>query len=234
MQSFKNKTKFIKKELFWKEINFTQLFHVTVTSVVHPIIVEIIGFWQTLPLYLEQKSGYAKSNCLKILYKLYVISVEQQISCCSNKQWKLQSKCKRYYCIGKKWKRTKVEQLICLESPLLSIDPEISTQVVRTNFLAFCFWHTKYEFENKGKQRIILKTSKYSFFALISSYRDANRGTSFYKTFKLWVECAINRTRKNWYEYCTLVCQHYLIRFSGEYVYTFNWIYIICMIHDKL
>ena len=69
-----------------------------------------------------------------------------------------------------------MEQLICLESPLLSIDPEISTQVVRTNFLAFCFWHTKYEFENKGKQSIILKTSKYSLFALISSYTDVYQG----------------------------------------------------------
>ena len=38
---------------------------------------------------------------------------------------------------------------MCLESPLLSIDPEISTQIIRTSFLAFCFSHTK----NKCKQR---------------------------------------------------------------------------------
>ena len=64
-----------------------------------------------------------------------------------------------------------MEPLICLESSLLSIDPEISTQVVRANFLAFFFFpHTKCKFANKGKQRIILKISKYSFFAHIAYY----------------------------------------------------------------
>ena len=33
-------------------------------------------------------------------------------------------------------------------SPLLSIDPEISTQVIRTNFLEFSFSHTK---ESRGR-----------------------------------------------------------------------------------
>ena len=65
-----------------------------------------------------------------------------------------------------------MERLICLEgkSPLLSIDPEISTQVIRTNFLAFCFSHTK---ESIILKSIILKNSKCSFFAHISFYTDA-------------------------------------------------------------
>ena len=36
-----------------------------------------------------------------------------------------------------------MEWLICLESSLLSIVPEISTQVISINFLAFYFMRTK-------------------------------------------------------------------------------------------
>ena len=69
-----------------------------------------------------------------------------------------------------------MERLICLERLFLSIDPEISIQVIRTNFLAFCFSHTKYKFANKGKQSLILTISKYSFSAHISFYEDASQG----------------------------------------------------------
>ena len=91
-------------------------------------------------------------------------------SCCSKKQWKLQSKYKRYYYIVKMWKRTKVELLIYLKSPLLSIDSEVSAQVICANFLVFCFSRLKYKFANKGKQRIILKISKYIHFSRILTF----------------------------------------------------------------
>ena len=91
-------------------------------------------------------------------------------SCCSKKQWKLQSKYKRYYYIVKMWKRTKVELLIHLKSPLLSIDSGVSTQVICANFLAFCFSRLKCKFANKGKQRIILEISKYIHFSRILTF----------------------------------------------------------------
>ena len=86
-------------------------------------------------------------------------------------------------------KRTKVELLIYLKSPLLSIDSEVSAQVICANFLAFCFSCLKYKFANKGKQRIILKISKYIHFSRILTF-------NFCKSFRIWVECTINRTQK--------------------------------------
>ena len=66
-----------------------------------------------------------------------------------------------------------MERFICLKSPILSVDPKESTQVIRTNFLAFCFSLTKYKFANKRQQRIILEICKYSFFPHISFCTDA-------------------------------------------------------------
>ena len=40
-------------------------------------MVETNVFWKTPPLKLEQKSDSAKCSCLKILYKLYISSIEQ-------------------------------------------------------------------------------------------------------------------------------------------------------------
>ena len=49
-----------------------------------------------------------------------------------------------------------------VECPLLSTDPEISTQVIRTNFLTFRFSRSK-----------MLKFFKYSLFARTNFYTDA-------------------------------------------------------------
>ena len=58
-----NEQYFWKKKVFWfwKEINFAQ--HLLIAaSVVRPIIVEVTS---------------VKSSCLKVLYKLYISSIEQ-------------------------------------------------------------------------------------------------------------------------------------------------------------
>ena len=48
------------------------------------------------------------------------------------------------------FKINSVEQLVVylvyLERPILSIEPEIPTQVIRANFLEFCFSRSKYNF----------------------------------------------------------------------------------------
>ena len=76
---------------------------------------------------------------MKILYKLYVSSIEQSgyHTVVTNSE---------SYRVGikdittpEKCEKGPVERLICLESPLLSIDPEILTQIIRTNFLAVVF-----------------------------------------------------------------------------------------------
>ena len=104
---------------------------------------------------------------MKVLYKLYISSIEQSgyHTVVTNNE--------SYIVSIKDINASEKKQLICLESPLLAIGPEISTQITRTNFLTFCLWRTKCKFTNKGKQGIILKTSKYSFFTHISFYTDA-------------------------------------------------------------
>ena len=73
---------------------------------------------------------------------------------------------------------------------------------------------------NKGEQRIVLKNYKYipdiSTF-MQTRYKDIN----FWKTFKIWVRCAISRTQKNWYEYRILL-SHSIFRRIGLNI----WMYI--------
>ena len=104
---------------------------------------------------------------MKVLYKLYISSIEQsgyRTVVTNNESCRVSIK--DINALEKK-------QLICLESPLLAIDPEISTQITRTNFLTYCLWRTKCKFTKKGKQGIILNTSKYSFFTHIRFYTHA-------------------------------------------------------------
>ena len=152
---------------------------------------------------------------MKVLYKLYISSIEQSgyhTVVTNNESYRVSIK--DINALEKK-------QLICLESPLLAIDPEISTQITRTNFLTYCLWRTKCKFTNKGKQGVILNTSNIHFLHILAFIHTRSKGINFCKTFRIWVECAINRMHKNWYEYRVLVCQNYFIRLFGEYGYTF-------------
>ena len=60
-----------------------------------------------------------------------------------------------------------------------------------------------------------------------------SKDINFCKTFQIWVECVINKTHKSWFEYRIIVCRHYLLQYLENTFPHFNWIYVICIKHEK-